>query len=131
RISRGSPVWSCSFAMPTLEGEDMAIWQAFEAQAARGDVRFYMPHPQKLRGSFDNSELLVNGDFTNGTNGWLSGGSTLTVGSRLLRVEHSASGGQHARQDVTTFSPGEAFVFIAAGLPGNTSALELRVDDDT
>lgn len=130
RISRGSPVWSCSFAMPTLEGEDMAIWQAFEAQAARGDVRFYMPHPEPLRGSFDNSELLTNGDFTNGTTGWGTSGTAISAGSRLLRVEYNvpSGGGADARQDAP-LEAGQAVVFVAAALPGNVAGVQLRLDD--
>lgn len=130
RISRGSPVWSCSFAMPTLEGEDMAIWQAFEAQAARGDVRFYMPHPVPLRGSFDNSELLVNGDFTNGTSGWSTTEASLVAGSRLLKVTNASANEGRAEQFVS-LTAGRSVVVVADWLAGNVATAEVLIRDVT
>lgn len=131
RISRGSPVWSCSISMPTLAGEDMAIWEAFEAQAARGDVRFYMPHPFPLRGSFDNSELLVNGDFTNGTTGWSNlSSSTISAGSRMLRVLNNGFTGSPVYQQMN-LDAGKAYVFVLDALPGSTDSVRARFRDDT
>lgn len=131
RISRGSPTWSCSFAMPTLEGEDMAIWQAFEAQAARGDVRFYMPHPEPLRGSFDNSELLVNGDFANGAAGWtVFNSASLIVGSRLAKIQNGAASFGEIRQTLT-LTAGRSYCVILDWMAGNIAAAAVQVFDST
>lgn len=129
RISRGSPVWSCSFAMPTLEGEDMAIFESFMAQAARGDVRFYMPHPEPLRGSFDNRELLGTNWF-DGSTGWsVTSGETFTIGSRLARLAANDTGVTWAFSPNVALTAGMAVCMVADSLPGSSENARIQIVD--
>lgn len=129
RVDFGFQAWRASVGMPTLTGEDAAIFQSFMDQACRFDRHFYFSFPQTLRGSFDNSELLTNGDFTDGTDGWFGWAtySTLTSGSRLMKVEvTSTTGNAGAFQDVSTIT-NHAYVYTVHTLPGSSADVSMQV----
>lgn len=71
----------------------------------------------RVRGSFPTTELISNGDFSNGTTGWLAGSlGSLSVADRALRVTRIGNDGSflwHARQlvSVAAYTP---YVFRAA-----------------
>lgn len=133
RTARGMRKWSADLTMPPLTDEDAAIFSAFLTEAANHDGSFYLHNPgQALRGSFDASELLTNGDFTNGTTGWsLADSAALKVGSRLARVTNGGAVTSSIYQDAA-LTIGASYVSIGAFMQGGAAdcrMVALRTSD--
>lgn len=128
RTERGGRRWQAAVTMPTLEGEDAAIFRAFMSQASRA-TWFYLHNPgHAQRGSFDSAELLTNGDFSGGTTGWTASGATISEGSRLLRIENSGAATGRAYQDFS-LTAGDTVVGVVDVLAGSTGAVKVTISD--
>lgn len=132
RVDFGFQSWRASVGMPTLVEEDAAIFQAFMNEACRFDNHFYFSFPQSLRGSFDASEVLTNGDFTNGTTGWsLANSASHKVGSRLARVENGAATAAYIYQTktLTLNVPYVVVAYFYIGSAADNRVVVLRSSD--
>jgi hypothetical protein len=84
----------CTMTFPMMRGQDRARLLAFINTLLDRSNRAWVPDfSTTRRGSFSTSELLTNNDFSNGTTGWLTEFSTLSVADRVLRVTNTKAGG--------------------------------------
>jgi hypothetical protein len=119
---------SCKILTPPLKGQDRARMKAFIASLRGKSNRAYIPDfSTTQRGSFPATELLTNGDFSNGTTGWTVENGTLTVSDSVARL--TASSGPSSYVDfyqsvaLTQYAPHVLRSFISDG--AQTSALTI------
>lgn len=74
----------------------------------------------KRQGLVLGSELVTNGDFSNGTTGWASSGSTLSIVNNKLRINATSLGGS-ATQTINTVA-GRFYVIAVSGVDNVSSS---------
>lgn len=101
----------------------LAALQGFVA-AMRGGINsvWLKDHSYELRGSFPASEMLTNHIFADGTTGWTTQNSTLSVHDRVMRVTVSkASGAGPALKQSTNPTVTQYVPYILRGFLGARS----------
>lgn len=120
-VSRSGGRLGCRLVVPPLKGTDR--YRLMSILAALRDRSNYLWVPDfstTRRGSFPASELLMNNDFSNGTNGWSTTRATASVTDRVMKVVNTKSAAsyfelfQTTAPAVTQYAPHALRSFIAA-----------------
>lgn len=93
-ISRPGERMRLSLNFQNLNAERRAALQSLIARLQGATHRVWAhDHSNRIRGSFPSAELLTNNTFADGTAGWTTNRSTISVADRVLRMEASQATG--------------------------------------
>lgn len=113
-VDRSGDRWAISVTVENMSDRasyaERASAEAFTAAIRNRNARVWIHDPSYAqRGSFSAPELFANADFANGTTGWSTQNSTLSVRDRVMRVavSRASTGGPSCYQSpaVTQYRP--------------------------
>jgi hypothetical protein len=88
RQTWGDPLWSMRLRYKGLSEADRALLKAAIGKSRGKGANLRVTPGLPLRGSFPATELLTNGDFSNGTTGWSAGAEySISASDRVLRAK--------------------------------------------
>jgi hypothetical protein len=123
----GDPRWRLQRTYRAMRGVELARLNhaLLNLQGSAGTLR--VSPVGAVRGGLSGvTELVVNGEFTSGTTGWSTSGSTHTVSDQISRVTNSgAATGYIINSSAITVANGATYVLRAAAYPGTTSSFRI------
>jgi hypothetical protein len=122
RQTWGDPLWSMRLRYKGLSEADRALLKAAIGKSRGKGANLRVTPGLPLRGSFPATELLTNGDFSNGTTGWSAGAEySISASDRVLRAKviSAISGGTvtypTSTATATQYAPYVGRLFTAEG----------------
>jgi hypothetical protein len=121
----GDPRWRLQRTYKSMRGVDLARLNhaLLNLQGGAGTLR--VSPVGSVRGGLSGiTELLTAGEFANGTSGWTTNNSVLTVSDQIARITNSTTANGSIRSGAITVVNGATYVVRAAAYPGNVSAFQ-------